>query len=88
MGAIRLGEPQKNEVKPWENCSMAWTIKAANTEQPRKTWIFLTQYVPYPRDNKRLFENKHGSKIFENKHSQNIEILFIRYKHIIVDIKA
>ena len=24
-------------------------------------------YVPYSRDNKHLFENKHDSKIFENK---------------------
>ena len=26
-------------------------------------------YIPYSRDNKRPFENKHGSKIFENKHA-------------------
>ena len=26
--------------------------------------------LPYSRDNKHLFENKHDSKIFENKHAQ------------------
>ena len=35
--------------------------------------------LPYSRDNKHLFENKHVSKIFENKHAQNIETLFLRY---------
>ena len=36
-------------------------------------------WIPYSRDNKRLFKNKHSSNIFENKHAQNIETLFLRY---------
>ena len=40
--------------------------------------------LPYSCDNKRPFENKHGSKIFENKHAQNIETLFLRYNCLFV----
>ena len=39
--------------------------------------------LPYSRDNKRLFENKHGSKIFENKacpkHWNLISLIYRKY---------
>ena len=54
-----------------------WIKKFLLVSIERNKDLFLLNFcyssLPYSRDNKRLFENKHGSKFFENKHDQNIE---------------